>query len=49
MSLRIQGRGAWQVCSDSDFRGRCQVFDRDVPDLRQYGLGEAVTSMRPVR
>lgn len=49
MSLRIQGRGAWEVCADSDFRGRCQVFDRDVPDLRQYGLGEAVSSMRPVR
>lgn len=49
MSLRIEGRGAWQVCSDSDFRGRCQVFDRDVPDLRQFGLGEAVSSMRPAR
>lgn len=48
MSLRIEGRGAWQICSDSDFRGRCQIFDRDVSDLRQYGLGEAVTSMRPV-
>ncbi|WP_312167189.1 CVNH domain-containing protein [Phenylobacterium sp.] len=48
MSLRIQGRGAWQICSDSDFRGRCQIFDRDVPDLRQYGLGEAVSSMRPM-
>ena len=48
MSLRIEGRGSWQICSDSDFRGRCQIFDRDVSDLRQYGLGEAVTSMRPV-
>ncbi len=48
MSLRIQGRGSWQICSDSDFRGRCQIFDRDVGDLRQYGLGEAVTSRRPV-
>jgi len=47
MSLRIEGRGAWQVCKDSDFRGNCQIFDRDVSDLRQYGLGEAVTSMRP--
>ena len=49
LSLRIEGRGAWQVCADSDFGGRCQVFDRDVRDLRQYGLGEAITSMRPVR
>lgn len=49
LSLRIQGRGAWQVCSDSDFRGRCQTFDRDVRDLRRFGLGEAISSMRPVR
>lgn len=49
LSLRIEGRGAWQLCSDSDFRGRCQVFDRNVPDLRPYGLGYAVSSMRPAR
>lgn len=49
LSLRVEGRGAWEVCADSDFRGRCQVFDRDVRDLRQYGLGEAISSMRPVR
>ena len=49
MSLRIQGRGAWEVCTDSDFRGRCQVFDRDVRDLRAFGFGEAVSSMRPAR
>ena len=30
LSLRIEGRGAWEVCADSDFHGRCQVFDRDV-------------------
>ena len=49
VSLRIEGRGAWQVCTDSDFRGRCQVFDRDVRDLRPFGLAGQVSSMRPVR
>jgi hypothetical protein len=49
MSLRIEGRRAWQVCTDSDFRGRCQVFDRDVRDLRQAGLGGQVSSLRPFR
>jgi len=48
LSLRIRGRGAWQVCADSNFRGRCQIFDGDVPDLRRYGLGEAISSMRPM-
>jgi hypothetical protein len=49
MSLRIEGRRAWQVCTDSDFRGRCQVFDRDVRDLRQFGIAGQVSSMRPYR
>ena len=49
LSLRIEGRGSWEVCADSDFRGRCQVFDRDVADLRQTGLGYAITSLRPAR
>ena len=49
MSLRIDGRRAWMVCSDSDFRGRCQVFDHDVRDLRQFGLAGKISSMRPIR
>lgn len=49
MSLRIEGRRAWQVCSNSDFKGHCEVFDHDVTDLRQFGLGGQVSSMRPVR
>lgn len=48
LSLRIE-RGAWEVCSDSDFGGRCRVFTRDVPDLRAYGLGEVISSIRPAR
>jgi Beta/Gamma crystallin len=49
MSLRIDGRRPWMVCTDSDFRGRCQVFDHDVADLRQFGLAGKISSMRPVR
>lgn len=49
LSLRIEGRGAWEVCADADFRGRCQVFTSSVPDLRAFGLGQAVSSLRPVR
>ena len=48
LSLRLSGRTAWEVCSDANFRGNCQVLDRDVPDLRRYGLGFAVSSLRPV-
>jgi hypothetical protein len=49
MSLRIEGRRPWMVCTDSDFRGRCQVFDRDAPDLHPFGLAGKISSMRPVR
>jgi hypothetical protein len=49
LSLRIEGRRAWMICTDSDFRGRCQVFDHDVRDLRQFGLGGQISSMRPIR
>lgn len=48
MSLRIDGRRPWQVCSNSDFKGHCETFDHDVRDLRRFGLGEQVSSMRPV-
>jgi hypothetical protein len=48
MSLRVEG-GAWTVCADSDFAGRCETFDRDVRDLRQFGLGEAISSLRRAR
>jgi hypothetical protein len=48
LSLRVE-RGAWEVCSDANFGGRCQVFTRDVPDLRAHGLGGAISSVRPVR
>ena len=49
MSLRIEGPYAWQVCSDKNFHGHCETFDRGVVDLRRFGLGERVTSARPVR
>jgi hypothetical protein len=49
MSLRIDGRRAWQVCADSDFKGHCEVFDHDVGDLRRFGLAGQVSSMRPMR
>ncbi|OXE35918.1 MAG: hypothetical protein CGW95_11070 [Phenylobacterium zucineum] len=48
MSLRVRG-GSWQVCADSDFEGRCQVIDRDVANLNDLGLGEAVSSLRQIR
>lgn len=49
MSVRIEGRRPWMLCTDSDFRGRCQVIDHDVRDLREIGMAGQVSSMRPYR
>lgn len=40
--------GAWELCSDSDFRGRCEIVSRDVGDLRRIGLNNNISSIRPV-
>ena len=48
LSLKIE-RGVWEVCSDKNFGGRCQTFDRSVSDLNRVGMAYAITSMRQVR
>ena len=47
-SLSIQ-RGAWQVCTDADFRGQCVVLQRgDYPSLTPMGLNDRLSSAREV-
>lgn len=47
-SLRVDG-GAWRICEDEDFRGRCTVVRDDVADLDQLGLGERVSSVELIQ
>jgi len=47
-SIRILGGGAWQLCDDAGYRGRCVYVNRDEPDLARLGLGNRLSSMRPV-
>ena len=49
MALSVRVQGAWSVCVDSDYRGRCVVVDRDVRDLRSIGMGRTISSMRLTR
>ena len=35
-----------RVFSDRDFEGRSETFERDVPDLRRFGLAREVTSVQ---
>ena len=42
-------RGRWEVCEDSQYRGRCVVLRRGSYDsLRNLGLENEISSVRPV-
>lgn len=42
--------GAWEVCTDSRFSGRCVVLrPGDYPDLRTMGLDDQISSVRPAQ
>jgi Beta/Gamma crystallin len=41
--------GPWIVCSDADYRGRCTTIDRSVPDTRDIGMRDSISSLRPAR
>jgi hypothetical protein len=45
-SVQVSG-GAWEICDQSGFRGRCVTVSEDVPDLGNLGLLNAVESARP--
>lgn len=40
--------GAWQVCADAKYRGRCVTVDRSVRDVREIGMARAISSLRPL-
>ncbi|MEO0983528.1 MAG: beta/gamma crystallin-related protein [Pseudomonadota bacterium] len=39
--------GAWQICEDANYRGRCESLSQGVHDLSSIGLNNAVSSIRP--
>ncbi|MEE9380689.1 MAG: beta/gamma crystallin-related protein [Hyphomonadaceae bacterium] len=47
-SVRIRS-GTWEVCSDGNFRGRCEIVSRDIGDLRSIGLNNNISSIRPAQ
>jgi hypothetical protein len=49
-SIRLaRGSGPWLICTDANYRGRCITIDRSVGDTRRIGMGEAISSLRPLR
>src|SRR5262245_21768164 len=47
-SIRVR-RGTWQVCTDWNFRGRCQTIREDVRDLNYIRMNDRITSLRRVQ
>ncbi len=45
-SIRLN-RGSWEVCSDADFRGHCEVITTSESSLRTIRLNDNITSVRP--
>ena len=46
-SVDVQGQG-WLLCRDSDFEGPCIVVREPVQDLDQFGMGDNISSARPL-
>lgn len=40
--------GRWEVCSDSNFRGRCEIIDASTGRLNNLRLNDNISSLRPV-
>ena len=45
-SIAVKG-GAWEVCSDPDFRGRCEIITGSVESTGYYRLNDNISSIRP--
>lgn len=47
VSSIVINRGVWEVCTDPNFRGRCEIIDRSVDETGYYRLNDNITSVRP--
>jgi hypothetical protein len=48
-SLRVPPGETWQVCTEVNYRGRCQVVSGDVSDLRRGDWNDLIASARRIR
>ena len=49
-SSAVVERGTWEVCDDAYFRGHCTTLrPGQYPSLNSFGLGNKISSVRPVR
>jgi peptidase inhibitor family I36/beta/gamma crystallin len=48
-SFRVPSGETWQVCTETNFRGRCQNFTGDASDLRRGDWNDLIASVRRIR
>jgi hypothetical protein len=48
-SLELDPDEVWEVCTERDFRGRCQIIREDQADLRRGNWNDVIMSARRVR
>lgn len=48
-SVRVDTGEVWQVCTEADYRGRCQTITGDVSDLRRGNWNDVIVSARRIR
>jgi hypothetical protein len=48
-SIRVPPGETWQVCTETNFRGRCQNLSNDAPDLRRGDWNDVIASVRRIR
>lgn len=41
--------GRWEVCSDANFRGRCQVVSGNVANFDRSGMNDRISSVRQLQ
>lgn len=48
LSVKVTGRGTWELCDDHSFGGRCVFIDRSEANLAPLGIAGRVSSFRRV-
>jgi len=48
-SIRVPPGETWQVCSETNFRGRCRTLTGDASDLRRGDWNDVIASVRRIK
>jgi len=49
LASSLQVRGAWEVCEEPNYGGRCERVGEDTSDLAELKLNKRISSFRPAK